>query len=57
MTVASSPDGYRNSARRCFKDGSFANGAAMRIAPVGVAFRNAPDSVREGALHFELVGC
>eukprot|EP00008_Paramoeba_atlantica_P009987 CAMPEP_0201482948 /NCGR_PEP_ID=MMETSP0151_2-20130828/7196_1 /ASSEMBLY_ACC=CAM_ASM_000257 /TAXON_ID=200890 /ORGANISM="Paramoeba atlantica, Strain 621/1 / CCAP 1560/9" /LENGTH=180 /DNA_ID=CAMNT_0047865871 /DNA_START=37 /DNA_END=576 /DNA_ORIENTATION=+ len=27
-----------------FKDGSFANGGAMRIAPIGLAFRNATPS-------------
>lgn len=29
--------------RVAFPDGSFANGGAMRIAPVGIAFRNATD--------------
>lgn len=30
--------------RLAFPDGSYANGAAMRIAPVGVAFRNATNA-------------
>merc|ERR1739848_853883 len=33
-----------------FPDGSFANGGAMKIAPVGLAFRSAPSaSIREAS--------
>ena len=46
MHVESGAEGYRTAGRQCFKDGSNANGAAMKIAPLGLAFRAAADSVR-----------
>jgi len=36
---------YRTTGRAVYPEGSFANGGAMRIAPVGLAFRNATDTV------------
>jgi poly(ADP-ribose) glycohydrolase ARH3 len=36
---------YRATARVAFPQGSFGNGGAMRIAPVGLVYRNAPDDV------------
>eukprot|EP01099_Mayorella_cantabrigiensis_P003459 TRINITY_DN2658_c0_g4_i3.p1 TRINITY_DN2658_c0_g4~~TRINITY_DN2658_c0_g4_i3.p1 ORF type:complete len:354 (-),score=72.55 TRINITY_DN2658_c0_g4_i3:366-1427(-) len=36
---------YRLTGRMVFPDGSYANGGAMRIGPVGVAFRNAEEDV------------
>eukprot|EP01026_Neomeris_dumetosa_P037055 TRINITY_DN3001_c0_g1_i1.p1 TRINITY_DN3001_c0_g1~~TRINITY_DN3001_c0_g1_i1.p1 ORF type:complete len:372 (+),score=41.23 TRINITY_DN3001_c0_g1_i1:67-1182(+) len=33
---------YETSGRWQFKDGSYANGGAMRISPVAIAYRNAP---------------
>jgi ADP-ribosylglycohydrolase len=39
---------YRKTGTIAFPDGSYANGGAMRIAPVGLAFRNAsPAELRE----------
>jgi hypothetical protein len=45
MTVEGSPEGYKTSAKTCFKDGCSTNGGAMRITPVGLAFRSASDIV------------
>ncbi len=36
---------YRQTGRLLFADGSFGNGGAMRIAPVGLGYRNAPEDV------------
>eukprot|EP00727_Mastigamoeba_balamuthi_P000159 m51a1_g1014 hypothetical protein (321) ;mRNA; f:615444-617931 len=41
--------------RKVFEDGSFANGGAMRIAPVGLAFRNAPDEAMHEAVRLAIV--
>jgi len=34
---------YNKTGTICFPDGSFANGGAMKISPIGLAFRNAND--------------
>eukprot|EP01023_Acetabularia_acetabulum_P067207 TRINITY_DN9219_c0_g1_i10.p1 TRINITY_DN9219_c0_g1~~TRINITY_DN9219_c0_g1_i10.p1 ORF type:complete len:366 (+),score=50.76 TRINITY_DN9219_c0_g1_i10:121-1218(+) len=40
---------YQNSGTHFFKDGSFANGGAMRISPLSLAYRNAsPQKLLEG---------
>ena len=36
---------YRKTGRMEFPDGSFGNGEAMRIAPIGLAYRLASDAV------------
>lgn len=41
---------YRGTGRLQFPEGSFADGGAMRIAPVGLAYRNAPDKVLRHAV-------
>jgi len=41
--------------RLVYPEGSFANGGVMRIAPVGLAFRNAPDQVLREAIRRALV--
>lgn len=41
---------YRETGRLQFPEGSFANGGAMRIAPVGLAYRHAPDDVLHRAV-------
>ena len=40
---------YRAVAARHFPGGSYGNGAAMRVAPVGIYFRNRPEMVHEQA--------
>ncbi len=42
---------YRQTGRMTFPDGSFGNGGAMRIAPVGFVYRNAPDDVLYQAVY------
>jgi len=38
-----------------FRDGSFANGAAMRISPIGISYRNASDSVLTQAVRLAVL--
>jgi poly(ADP-ribose) glycohydrolase ARH3 len=40
---------HREVSERHFPGGSFGNGAAMRVAPVGLLFRNDPERLREQA--------
>jgi poly(ADP-ribose) glycohydrolase ARH3 len=40
---------HRQVAETHFPGGSFGNGAAMRVAPVGLVFRNEPEKLREQA--------
>jgi poly(ADP-ribose) glycohydrolase ARH3 len=40
---------HREVAERLFPGGSYGNGAAMRVAPVGLVFRNDPGRLREQA--------
>src|SRR3984893_7339987 len=40
---------YREVAEQYFPGGSFGNGAAMRVAPVGLLFRDDDDQIREQA--------
>ena len=49
--LAAMEDGrdYRQVAEQHFPGGSFGNGAAMRVAPVGLLFRNDPRRLREQA--------
>lgn len=42
-------EGHAEVAERYFPGGSFGNGAAMRVAPVGLAFRDDPPRLREQA--------
>lgn len=46
---------YRNTGRAVYPEGSFANGGAMRIAPVGLAFCNATDTVLRQAVELALL--
>ena len=46
---------YRGTGRLQFSEGSFANGGAMRIAPVGLAYRHAADEALHGAVEDALV--
>ncbi|MFZ4624376.1 MAG: ADP-ribosylglycohydrolase family protein [Rhodoferax sp.] len=46
---------YRTTGRAVYPQGSFANGGAMRIAPVGLAFRNAPPDVLYRAVEVALL--
>ena len=46
---------YRTTGRAIYPQGSFANGGAMRIAPVGLAFRNAPQDVLYRAVEVALL--
>ncbi|KAH3744529.1 ADPribosylglycohydrolase superfamily protein [Pelomyxa schiedti] len=46
---------WHNTGRKVFADGSFANGGAMRIAPVGVAFRNASDTQLYEAVRYAIM--
>ncbi len=41
---------YRGTGRLQFPDGSFGNGGAMRIAPVGLVYRHAPPDVLHAAV-------
>jgi poly(ADP-ribose) glycohydrolase ARH3 len=45
MAMLAAGSDPRNTGRAVYREGSFANGGAMRIAPVGLAFRNAVDGV------------
>lgn len=47
---------YRGTGRLQFPEGSFANGGAMRIAPVGLAYRHASDDVLHRAVEDALLG-
>jgi poly(ADP-ribose) glycohydrolase ARH3 len=46
---------YRKTGTLSFPTGSFANGGAMRIAPVGVAFRNATDDQLYEAVRLAII--
>lgn len=46
---------YRGTGRLQFPDGSFGNGGVMRIAPVGLAYRHAPDDVLHRAVEDALL--
>jgi ADP-ribosylglycohydrolase len=46
---------YRSTGRVIYPEGSFANGGAMRIAPVGLAFRNAPAQELREAVRLALL--
>ncbi len=46
---------YRGTGRLQFPDGSFGNGGAMRIAPVGLAYRHAPDEMLHRAVEDALL--
>jgi poly(ADP-ribose) glycohydrolase ARH3 len=48
-------DDIATTGRVAFTEGSFANGAAMRISPVGIAFRNAPDDVLREACRLAVI--
>lgn len=41
---------WNEAGQRVFKDGSFGNGAAMRIAPIGVFYAREPQKLKEVAL-------
>ncbi len=45
---------YREAARRLFGEGSFGNGAAMRIAPLGLFFAGSPDLREKACLSAEV---
>jgi poly(ADP-ribose) glycohydrolase ARH3 len=49
LDAISSGRDHREVAERHFPGGSFGNGAAMRVAPVGLLFRNHPKRLREQA--------
>lgn len=46
---------YRHTGRMVFPDGSYANGGAMRIAPVGLAYRHAESEVLHRAVEDAIV--
>lgn len=46
---------YRHTGRMVFPDGSYANGGAMRIAPVGLAYRHAEPDVLHRAVEDAIV--
>ena len=46
---------YRTTGRAIHPEGSYANGGAMRIGPVGLAFRNAPQDVLYRAVELALL--
>ncbi len=46
---------YRGTGRLQFPEGSFGNGGAMRIAPVGLAYRNAPPEILQEAVEDALL--
>ena len=49
LTMLADGADYRTTGRAVYAEGSFANGGAMRIAPLGLAFHHADDAVlREG---------
>jgi len=45
----------RKTGTLCFKDGSFANGGAMRISPIGLAYRNATDEQLHSAVRMAII--
>ncbi len=46
---------HRETGRMRFEDGSFGNGGAMRIAPIGLAYRHAPDDALGKAVEAALL--
>ncbi len=46
---------YRHTGRAVYPEGSYANGGAMRIAPVALAFRNAPAAVLREAVRLAIL--
>jgi len=46
---------WQEAARAAFPEGSYGNGAAMRVAPVGIAFRRDPLRLREEARRASLL--
>eukprot|EP01121_Diplochlamys_sp_Union-15-3_P013282 TRINITY_DN409_c0_g1_i4.p1 TRINITY_DN409_c0_g1~~TRINITY_DN409_c0_g1_i4.p1 ORF type:complete len:346 (-),score=65.15 TRINITY_DN409_c0_g1_i4:86-988(-) len=46
---------YKTTGTICFPEGSFANGGAMRIGPVGLAFRNAKDEDLHEAVRLAII--
>jgi len=46
---------YKKTGSLCFEDGSFANVGAMRIAPVGLTFRNATDEQLYEAVRLAII--
>jgi poly(ADP-ribose) glycohydrolase ARH3 len=46
---------YRECGRAVFPDGSFANGGAMRIVPIALAFRNASDEQLYEAVRMAII--
>jgi poly(ADP-ribose) glycohydrolase ARH3 len=50
LTMLSDGADYRITGRPVYPEGSFANGGAMRIAPVGLAYRNATEEILREAV-------
>jgi poly(ADP-ribose) glycohydrolase ARH3 len=55
LALLSAGADYRITGRAVQREGSFGNGGAMRIAPVGLAFRNADDAVLRQAVELALL--
>jgi poly(ADP-ribose) glycohydrolase ARH3 len=55
LTMLCAGADYRTTGRAIYPEGSFANGGAMRIAPVGLAFRNANDQILREAVSVALL--
>jgi poly(ADP-ribose) glycohydrolase ARH3 len=55
LTLLGSGHDYRETGRAVYPGGSYANGGAMRIAPVGLAFRNAGDALLREAVRSALL--
>jgi poly(ADP-ribose) glycohydrolase ARH3 len=55
LAMLSSGADYRTTGRAVYPEGSFANGGAMRIAPVGLAFRHIDDAVLREAVRLALL--
>jgi poly(ADP-ribose) glycohydrolase ARH3 len=55
LAMLSAGADYRTTGRAVYPEGSFANGGAMRIAPVGLAFRHADDAVLRDAVRLALL--
>jgi poly(ADP-ribose) glycohydrolase ARH3 len=55
LTMLCAGADYRATGRAVYAEGSFANGGAMRIAPVGLAYRNADDAVLFEAVRLALL--
>lgn len=55
MRVLAGGGDHRGTGRLQFPEGSFANGGAMRIAPVGLAYRHAPDDALRRAVEDAIV--